>query len=50
MSIADFNAEIREHLLLDLSTAPWAKDDAKPDPKAGACTVCTKRIGANQAT
>jgi len=40
---------IREHLLLDLSAAPWKKDDAQLVPKAGPCTTCPKRTGANAA-
>jgi ParB/RepB/Spo0J family partition protein len=38
---------IRDHFLLNLSDAPWKKDDATLLPKAGACTLCQKRTGAN---
>jgi hypothetical protein len=49
ISVKELDRAVREKLFLDLSTAPWKKDDAKLDPKAGACAVCTKRTGANQA-
>jgi ParB/RepB/Spo0J family partition protein len=38
---------IREKIFLALSSAPWKKDDAQLLPKAGACTTCPKRTGAN---
>lgn len=41
------DARIKTEILLDLSAAPWKKDDAQLVPKAGACTVCPKRTGSN---
>ena len=40
---------IRDHILLELSAAPWKKDDATLVPKAGPCTTCQKRTGSNAA-
>jgi ParB family chromosome partitioning protein len=37
---------IRRDIMLDLSGAPWKKDDAELVPAAGACAVCPKRTGA----
>ena len=38
---------IKEHYFLDLSSAPFKKDDATLVPKAGACLVCPKQTGAS---
>lgn len=43
----DLIDRIRDHFLLNLSNAPWKKYDAILLPKAGACTLCQKRTGAN---
>jgi len=40
---------IQHEILLALAGAPWKKDDATLVPKAGACTVCPKRTGAEPA-
>jgi ParB family chromosome partitioning protein len=40
---------IRDNILLELSAAPWKKDDANLLPKAGPCTTCAKRTGSNAA-
>lgn len=37
---------IRRDIMLDLSGAPWKKDDAALVPAAGACAGCPKRTGA----
>jgi len=49
VSPADLRAHLRDRILLQLSYAPWKKDDATLVPAAGACTTCTKRSGANLA-
>lgn len=36
---------IQSNILLDLSGAPWKKDDAELVPTAGPCTTCPKRTG-----
>ncbi|MEW6511861.1 MAG: ParB/RepB/Spo0J family partition protein [Bacteroidota bacterium] len=46
-SIVDLKRFIEEELLLDLSGAPWKKDDETLIPKAGSCLICTKRTGMN---
>lgn len=38
---------IRENITLELSAAPWKKDDAELLPSAGACNLCEKRSGAS---
>lgn len=43
----EFDAFVKRELLLDLSAAPWKKDDAELVPAAGACKDCTRRSGAN---
>lgn len=40
---------ISEEILLELSAAPWKKDDVDLVPAAGACNVCEKRSGAQPA-
>lgn len=47
VSVAELDRIIAEQILLNLSAAPWKKDDAELVPAAGACTVCPKRTGAN---
>lgn len=49
MSTKELAQFIREEVLLDLSAAPWKKDDAQLLPKAGPCTTCPKHTGANAA-
>lgn len=44
-STSNIDAWLRRNVFLDLGTAPWDKADATM--KAGACTVCPKRTGAN---
>lgn len=39
---------INEDIICNLSSAAFKKDDATLLPKAGACTTCPKRSGANQ--
>ena len=36
---------VYEEFMLRLAGVPWKLDDAKLDPKAGACLVCPKRTG-----
>lgn len=36
---------IDDHFMLELKGVPWKLDDAKLDPKAGACLSCPKRTG-----
>jgi len=48
-SPSELDAWIKTEVLLDLARATFEKDDAKLLPKAGACTTCTKRTGANLA-
>jgi len=38
---------IREHVHRNLAGAPWQKSDPNLVPKAGPCTTCQKRTGAN---
>lgn len=38
---------IRQEITLDLSAAPWKKDDADLLPAAGPCKNCSKRTAAN---
>lgn len=47
VSVARLELFIKTEVFLDLSSAPWKKDDIELIVKAGACTVCTKRTGAN---
>lgn len=48
-SVGDLRNWIREHILCELSAAPWDKSDATLVPKAGACITCPKHTGANTA-
>lgn len=48
-SVRELAHWIEEEIHLDLHSAPWKKDDATLLPKAGACTTCPKRTGANEA-
>ncbi len=38
---------IERHILLELDSAPFPKDDAELVPEAGACLTCPKRTGFN---
>jgi ParB family chromosome partitioning protein len=38
---------IERHILLELDSAPFPKDDAELVPEAGACLTCPKRTGYN---
>jgi len=38
---------IERHILLELDSAPFPKDDAELVPEAGACLTCAKRTGFN---
>jgi ParB family chromosome partitioning protein len=49
MSAADLERWIREEILLELSAAPWRKDDPAVVPAAGTCNACAKRSGATPA-
>lgn len=44
-SLRDLKDWIEREVHLDLSEAPWKKDDGGLLPSAGACTVCPKRTG-----
>ncbi|RYD77324.1 MAG: ParB/RepB/Spo0J family partition protein, partial [Sphingobacteriales bacterium] len=39
---------IRNNILMELSAAPWKKDDEELYPEAGACKTCEKRTGFSQ--
>jgi ParB family chromosome partitioning protein len=41
------DAWVRQNVYLDLSAAPWKKDDPDLVPRAGACKNCPKRSGSN---
>lgn len=45
VSVRGLADAIRDELYLDLSKAPFKKDDAVLVPAAGACSVCPKRSG-----
>lgn len=45
--ISDLELAIRTQIYLDLSRAGWSVNDAELLPKAGACSTCEKRTGAN---
>jgi ParB/RepB/Spo0J family partition protein len=47
-SIHNIQEDIERNLLRQLSSAPWKRDDATLDPKAGPCTTCQKRSGCNR--
>jgi ParB family transcriptional regulator, chromosome partitioning protein len=47
-SVADLKEWLNDQVLLELSGAPWKKDDATLVPKAGACLDCPKRTGFNK--
>jgi ParB/RepB/Spo0J family partition protein len=47
LSVREVANYIHEEIHLNLNVAPWKLDDAKLLPKAGACTNCPKRTGAN---
>jgi ParB/RepB/Spo0J family partition protein len=47
MSVKNFERRVNEDYLLNLSGAPWKKDDATLVPAAGSCNACPKRSGAN---
>ncbi len=40
---------VRDHLMLDLTDAPFDKEDATLFPEAGACLTCPKRTGYHRA-
>lgn len=44
-SVRDLSQHIQRDIHLDLSGAPWKKDDATLVPAAGPCTTCPKRTG-----
>lgn len=44
LSVRDFEKEIRQHILINLSSAPFKWDDAELNKTAGVCTACPKRI------
>jgi ParB family chromosome partitioning protein len=46
-SVRELKAWIAKEVQSDLSAAPWNKDDADLVLKAGACSACEKRTGAN---
>lgn len=46
--VSELEDFIERNVMCALSSAPFKKDDATLLPKAGACTTCTKRSGANQ--
>lgn len=46
MTVADARAEIEREVMRKLKNAPFDTTDAKLLPKAGACTTCPKRTGA----
>lgn len=43
---AQLSRFVREEILLELSSAPWRKDDGDLLPEAGPCNRCEKRSGA----
>ncbi len=45
--IERFEGWIQREIYMELSRAPWKKDDAQLLPRAGACATCSKRTGAN---
>ena len=45
--VSDLQRWISIEIYRDLTAVPWKKDDAELCPKAGACSVCPKRTGAN---
>lgn len=45
LSTRELATWIHDNITLNLSGAPWKKDDAQLVPKAGACNVCPKRTG-----
>lgn len=47
-TVASMEWTIENSIIRNLSSAPFKKDDAELYPKAGACTTCPKRSGANQ--
>lgn len=47
MSVRAFRGWIQEKIFLNLSAAPWKKDDLQLLPQAGSCAACAKRTGAN---
>jgi ParB family chromosome partitioning protein len=47
ITVGQLERTVREEILLDLSAAPWKKDDAELLPVAGACSACPKRTGSN---
>jgi ParB/RepB/Spo0J family partition protein len=47
-TIQDLEDYINDSIICDLSSAAFKKDDATLLPKAGPCTTCPKRSGANQ--
>jgi len=47
MSVSQLRLHIEQHVFLDLSGAPWKKDDKALVKKAGACNACSKRTGSN---
>lgn len=44
-SVRKIDEWIHSEILMDLSKAPWKKDDATVVAEAGSCTACTKRTG-----
>ena len=44
-SLAQLRENIRRHYFMNLNDAPFGLDDDVLIPKAGACTVCPKRVG-----
>jgi ParB family chromosome partitioning protein len=48
-SVAELRRQIEDNYHLELSAAPWKKDDAELVAAAGACLACPKRSGFNKA-
>lgn len=47
MSVSQLRLHIEQNVFLDLSGAPWKKDDKSLVKKAGSCNSCVKRTGSN---
>jgi ParB family chromosome partitioning protein len=47
-SVDSMKRMIERNVMLDLSGAPWKKDDAELVPDAGACNACPKRTAADR--
>jgi len=48
-SVHELGDWIQREVLMDLSKAPWKRDDANLLPAAGPCTLCPKRTGSQPA-